>query len=280
VKEQGNMKGKLALFVVVATLLLMLVVPVSAITFGEIDNGEHPYVALVYFETPSGIYRCTGTLMSPTVVLTAGHCTSEAGVVNTRTWVTFDEVVNIPSDVLQLPDDEFGDWLDTQSNFVSGQAIPHPLYNDYAEFPSTYDIGVVILSEPVIMDTYGALPDENFLVQFTSGQGHRANTFEAVGYGRQGYIKPFAQADRVRYKGDVRLIELNSTSNAGLSAKFANNPGQGGGTCFGDSGGPIFYDDTNVVVAITSWGITPCIGVDYQFRIDTAFALAFLDTYL
>src|SRR5687768_11228492 len=140
------MKGKLALLVVVATLLLMLVVPVSAITFGEIDNGEHPYVALVYFETPSGIFRCTGTLMSPTVVLTAGHCTSEAGVVNTRTWVTFDEVVTIPDAVLQLPDDEFGDWLDTQSNFVSGQAIPHPLYNDYAEFPSTYDIGVVILS--------------------------------------------------------------------------------------------------------------------------------------
>jgi hypothetical protein len=273
------MKGKLALFSMVLAILLIMAAPASAITFGVPDAGEHPYVALVYFETPSGIYRCTGTLMSETVVLTAGHCTEEAGVVNSRTWVTFEEVVEIPDEVLALSDAEFGDWLDANPDFISGQAIPHPQYDDYSTFPNTYDIGVVLLSRPVVMATYGALPELNFLEQFTKGQGHRINSFEAVGYGLQGYIQPFAQADRERYKGQVRLIELNSTSNAELTAKFANNPGQGGGTCFGDSGGPIFYNNTNIVVAITSWGITPCIGVDYQFRVDTAFALTFLDNY-
>jgi hypothetical protein len=274
------MRAKIASLGLVVGLLLLIVTPASAITFGVPDAGEHPYVGLIYFETPSGIFRCSGTLMSPTVVLTAGHCTSEEGQVNSRTWVTFDEVVDIPDDILELPDDEFGDWLDTQSNFISGQAIPHPLYNDFAEFPATFDVGVVILSESVTMSTYGELPELNYLEQFTRGQGRKANTFEAVGYGRQGVIRPFVETIRARYKTDVRLIELNSNSNAGMSAKFTNNPGQGGGTCFGDSGGPVFYNNTNVVVAVVSWGITPCIGVDYQFRVDTALALDFLDLYL
>jgi len=79
-------------------------------------------------------------------------------------------------------------------------------------------------------------------------------------------------------------IEVNSTSNGDQqSAKFTNNPGGGngsGGTCFGDSGGPLFHGDSNVVGAVVSWGITPCIGVDYQFRVDTPTALDFLSQFL
>jgi len=29
-----------------------------------------------------------------------------------------------------------------------------------------------------------------------------------------------------------------------------------------------------------SWGITPCIGVDYQFRVDTPTALDFVSQFL
>ena len=80
----------------------------------------------------------------------------------------------------------------------------------------------------------------------------------------------------------ARLIELKSTTNGpGSSAKFTNNPGGGGGgTCFGDSGGPVFYQDTPIIGAIVSFGNTPCIGVDYQFRIDTDIALDFIRPYL
>lgn len=96
----------------------------------------------------------------------------------------------------------------------------------------------------------------------------------------QGLIKPFFEDKYERSQGQVKLLELNSTSNAGMSAKFSNNPGTGGGTCFGDSGGPVFYSSTNMVVTIVSWGITPCIGVDYQFRVDTALAQNFVRPYL
>ena len=80
------------------------------------------------------------------------------------------------------------------------------------------------------------------------------------------------------------MLELTSRSNGDQqSAKFSNNPGGGngaGGSCYGDSGGPLFYGTSNIVGAVVSWGITPCIGVDYQFRLDTPVAQDFVKQYL
>ena len=137
-------------------------------------------------------------------------------------------------------------------------------------------VGVVLLRQRVSMDTYGALPPTNFLAGITSAE----NRFTVVGYGMQGLIKPFLEDRFERFQGQVKLLELKSTTNGGQSAKFTNNPGTGGGTCFGDSGGPVFYDSSNMVVAVVSFGITPCIGVDYQFRVDKPIALSFLRQYI
>jgi len=70
-------KLRLALLGVVATLL-MTAAPASAITYGEPDAGEHPYVGFMIFFDPTepGWFSCSGTLLSPTVFLTAGHCTN------------------------------------------------------------------------------------------------------------------------------------------------------------------------------------------------------------
>ena len=98
----------------------------------------------------------------------------------------------------------------------------------------------------------------------------------------QGYIKPFSSDIWERYFGQVRLVELKSTFNGdAASAKLTNNPGStSGGSCYGDSGGPVFYSTTNMVVAVVSWGITPRIGVDYNFRIDMPAAQDFVRQYL
>src|SRR4029450_13295065 len=53
-----------------------------AITWGQPDGTAHPNVVNLIFERPEGLFLCTGTLLTPTVVLTAGHCTEEAGPVN------------------------------------------------------------------------------------------------------------------------------------------------------------------------------------------------------
>jgi hypothetical protein len=193
--------------------------------------------------------------------------------VNDVTYVRFDE------DALDgIGDyDSVQEWLDAEW-ILALEVVPHPQYDDYSAFPLTFDVGLVILSDPVWLSEYGQLPAEGFLDAVLKERGNSGNWFTAVGYGVQGVLNPFAGDDYARYRSTTRLIELNSFNNGpGASAKFTNNPGRGqGGTCFGDSGGPIFYHDTNMVTAIVSWGITPCIGVDYQFRMDTATALDFV----
>jgi hypothetical protein len=267
---------KLSYSIISIVLLLFGVVGyVGAITFGQPDGGEHPHVGtLLFVQNGAGFFSCSGTLLSPTVMLTAGHCVEGNGLKNDVTYVRFDE------DALAGFGDypTLQDWFDNEW-ILAADVIPHPQFDDYSEFPLTYDTGLVILSEPVNPGTFGVLPPEGFLEGVLATKGNYTNWWTAVGYGSQGVLNPFTMDDYARYNSIVRLIELNSTFNGpGASAKFTNNPGGGrGGTCFGDSGGPIFYQDTNVIGAVVSFGITPCIGVDYQFRIDTTTALDFLN---
>lgn len=54
-----------------------------------------------------------------------------------------------------------------------------------------------------------------------------------------------------------------------------------GGTCSGDSGGPTLIEDTDTVVAITSFGVNDtCAGTSGVYRIDTEDDLAFLSSYI
>jgi hypothetical protein len=253
----------------------------SFITFGEPDGNAHPHVGTLLFRQvgATGLFSCTATLLSPTVLLTAGHCSGTLdanGTLtgNTVTYVRFTE--NALADRAAYPNTQA--WLDAEW-IKAEQAIPHPQFSDFSEFPNTYDVGVVILSEAdaVELPLYGALPELG-LLESLSGQN---KLFTAVGYGLQGLIKPFESDIFARYVGTTRLVEVKSTRNGDShSAKFTNNPGLGGGTCNGDSGGPIFLGTTNIIGAVTSFGFTPCIGNDFNFRVDTEIAQDFITPYL
>ena len=192
----------------------------QAVTFGVPDGTRHPYVGTIIFQTASGLFSCSATLMSPTVLLTAGHCTEEGGVANLNTWANFSPKIsfagreNYPSLAAFLNDRKNG-W-------IKATAVPHPQYDDFSAFPQTFDVGVVLLKQTVTMKTYGALPPEGFLETIRSAKD---NNFTTVGYGMQGFIKPFFEDIYERYVGTVKLLELNSTFDGGHSAKFSNKSG-------------------------------------------------------
>ncbi|AWL11945.1 hypothetical protein HMF8227_01470 [Saliniradius amylolyticus] len=250
-----------------------------AITWGAPDNGEHPNVGtLLFVQNGVGFFSCTGTMIAPRVMLTAAHCVSEAGNTNDITYVRFEEeALSGIGDYASLQDWFNNEWMSTTA------VIAHPDWTDYGEFPMTYDIGVVILDQPYYPSNgFGQLPPEGFLENL-KGQDRRF--FESVGYGRQGTLPPTEMSDYERYKGDVRLLEVNSylSGQGEASAKFSNNPGVGGGTCYGDSGGPTFYKETNLVVSVTSFGWAKngnCVGNDFNYRTDTTDAISFINDVL
>lgn len=250
--------SKIAVFSIVMTIVLIIAAPATAITYGVPDGDNHPYVGAMLYHFNSQLYYCSGTLISPTVFLTAGHCTFGANA--TSTYVTFSS--SLPS-----------------STFITGTPITHPRYG-LDPFPNSHDVGVVILDEPVSMEKYGELPYVGVLDSLATQRGKKEQIFTVVGYGLQG-VKPLLENDLERYQATSKLINLRSYLTDGYYIQLSNNPGQGtGGTCFGDSGGPILMDD-NKVVAITSFGLNSlCKGTDFQFRIDTNDALDFINPYL
>jgi secreted trypsin-like serine protease len=256
-------------FVAALGLAAATATPAAAIRYGEPDNGEHPYVGIMIANDENGtpLWRCSGTLVSPTHFLTAGHCTFGA----TTATVWFEEDLR-DAGALGYP-------LGGETSYT-GTAFTHPAYDDAAFYLN--DLGMVVLDEPVVLDEYGALPELGYFDQFFVKRGQNKQLFTAVGYGLQRNMPSgsgLTEAERVRLQATLQIINQDSAfgeKKAGNSVLFTNNAASGG-TCNGDSGGPIFVAGSNVVAAVTSYGINArCAGTGGGYRVDTADDLAWL----
>ncbi|HVL53579.1 MAG TPA: trypsin-like serine protease [Vitreimonas sp.] len=273
--------------------------PVAAITYGEPDAGEHPYVGMMLFFDPSapGWFSCSGALLDSTTLLTAGHCAYGIGTEGeavgtsggTDVWVTFAETVDLSAwpRRADYPNDEQGlylarsAWLDASPLWSEGIAFPHPDYDNFRQFPANYDVGIVELTESSgVAGPYAVLaPLGTAEALAASARDRNTALVENVGYGTQS-VQPKPMSVDARYKSTSRIVQVNGNISRGGNLHTLNNPspiGGRGGTCYGDSGGPVLVNDTNQVIAVVSFGFSgTCHGADYSWRVDTQDSYAFI----
>ncbi len=270
-----------------AIVMLIPTLPVSAIQNGASDGTNHPYVCLVVFydENDMPLWRTSGELLSPTVVLTAGHGTF--GTAGARVWflnsiptsAQWHEGDPRPEAYPYGGPDSYSGTPDTIDTYRSAPAPGLPGF-DY------HDVGVVVLDSAVptsVVSTYGALP--------AAGQ---ADTFkmmtsvDLVGYGvtsqvRGGGITPADSWlwNRQRNFAEANLVQSKDTISSEF-LKLTANPGKDkGGTTFGDSGGPILKDGTNIILGINAFvNNYNCDGVTYAQRIDLPDILTWINSFL
>lgn len=249
------------------TLVFSTIGVASAVTDGELDGEGHPYVGLMVAQDADGnpLWRCSGTLLSPTLFLTAGHCT-ETPAAHVEIWFASDVESGIPANGYPFDGD------------AGGTPYTHPQYNPNAFY--LYDLGVVVLDKPLKMKKYGALPQQDVLDKLATQRGTQNVTFTAVGYGLQESFPDAASwkehNQRVRMVAHPHLIQINGGLVGDFSVLLSNNANTGG-TCFGDSGGPNFIGDSNVVGGVTSFGLNGnCAGTGGVYRVDRADDLGWL----
>jgi hypothetical protein len=255
------MKRSLVLLGALA-LSVVLAVPAVAITKGgTLDGNDHPYVGLSVHDVGGGpSHRCSGAFVDAHTFVTAGHCTS--GTSGGRVWLESDVQSGQPGNGYPFPGG---------TSIEADYAYTHPLYDDNAFF--LYDVGVLKFDDPVYSGPYASLPELDAMDSAGSGRNNPDATVTAVGYGLQNANKNHTVAVKIRMRADLMIVDT-----IGVAGIGAINPGQSaalsgdakhGGTCFGDSGGPILEAGTDTIWMVNSFGLNGnCAGIGGGYRID------------
>ena len=278
-----------AVFSVIAVVALA-VSPAHAITGNFVEDNVHPYVGLVVFYDANGefIWRCSGTLISDQTLLTAGHCADTVGgAVTARVYFQQDAGANYDPELGYDPITGYPEFCAPGTENVTCFTASTILNYDYPgslRLPNTHDVGLVILDEPANLG-YAQLPEANYLDQFATSRGTQDLLFTVSGYGltykeQVNNGKPNVSY-RERLMAEATLVNLNSALNAGFNLQTNGNGAGRGGTCNGDSGGPVFFggldSNSDLIVAVTSFGLNSlCRGTDFAYRIDQPEVLAWI----
>ncbi|MET0648437.1 MAG: trypsin-like serine protease [Pyrinomonadaceae bacterium] len=242
------------------TLVLLIVsacaLTAFAITYGQFDGNRHPQVGALVGEFSSGKFPyCSGTLISPTVFLTAAHC----NLGTSRVFVTFD-----PN-------------FSSKSKLYAGTFYFDPEFNQAQS--DTHDIAVVVFDKPVKGITPARLPEAGQLESLRVNQ-----KFTVVGYGGQEPVnQPGGPVIGYLDTREFAVASLNAINPSWL--RLSQNPATGdSGACYGDSGGPNFLGagatETNIVAGTTITGDALCKATNVIYRTDTTSARNFLSGFV
>jgi hypothetical protein len=249
----------------------------QAITGDAEPDYEHPYVGVVILSDATGapVQGCSGTLLTDSVFLTAGHCVTIGGTGTTassaRVWfeqdagADYDPATGTPA----------------SSGFPVSGGVPAGTILRYGPGTPTpaqaYDAGLVILDEPVTdvypdLTGYASLAGAGTLEDYVAADPAGA-TVTISGYGASNPAGDPQQLvdERSRLTADTEIVGLNTAETGAFSVQMAGQQdGKGGGACFGDSGGPLLLPGTDVTAAVTSTGSPTCSGPFISYRTDTA----------
>lgn len=260
---------------VAASAVAMTVSPAGAVTGNFTPDYTHNYVALVAFYDAQGhfLWRCTGSLLNPTTVLTAGHCTDTAGgAVSAIVWVSqeggaqFDPSTGAEDPLTGYPNECINpDGLHPCSTATAPDALREYGYSGLHKFGTdNADVGLVILDNPIQLDDYASLAEPGSVDALPTG-----TPVTISGYGVSGE-KPTVISYRQRLMASAFIINTHNKAASGYNIQLSGNPGDGrGGSCFGDSGGPILYDSTDIILGVNSFVKNgQCAGQSFAYRVD------------
>lgn len=286
------MRKVFSVTLIVFVALALLAVPAFAITGNWVQDFEHPFVAMVVFYDANGdfIWRCSGSLISPTKLLTAGHCADTAeGAASARVYFQQDAGARYDPALGYDPVTGYPEFCAPGTEGVLC-ATSHEIYNygfaNFAGFPNTRDVGLVILDQPISLPEYGVLAPAGALDDLGTARGVKDTIFTVSGYGLSYRTNDRSPLPNISYRSRLMaastLVNLNSSLNDGYNLQTQGNGDDRGGTCSGDSGGPVFLGgfESNQIVAVTSFGLNAlCRGTDFAYRIDRQEVLDWINSH-
>jgi secreted trypsin-like serine protease len=279
-----------AITMAVLAVIAATAIPAAAITGGQPDGETHPNVGLVLFYSNDGDtnarFRCSGTLVAPTIVLTAAHCTDGT---KGKTLVTFTSVIaEEPPSGLPRAKDDLGSGTSATGftaiprGYYGGSAKTHPAYSHFTDLANWNDVGVVVLDKPVKSIAPARIAPKGYLDQFEPPLLN-STYFTLVGYGTE--VRQADSGPQTPTPMSFPLLRRITTSNGqkltDQIVQMNGNPANdiaGGGTCFGDSGGPSFLN--GYLTTVTSYGLTDnCRYIGGYQRVDIKSVQDWLATF-
>jgi len=265
-RPEGGLVKKLVLLIAVLATAASAS-SAHAITYGTVDeNNTYSYVGGLVTDLNSSGERvepyvyCTGTLISPTVLLTAAHCDISSRTGDDIACVTFDVT------------------LSDHSKLYCGTFIPSPYYSQRQNDPN--DLAVIVFDKPIRgIEPATVVQEVGYLdALLASGELNQSTQFVSVGYGGTEFTN--APGGPTAQYLDTRMYGTGTFNALGPGyLRISQNATTGNaGTCYGDSGGPQFLD--GVLVSITITGDTLCKSTNVVQRLDTELAQQFLQQYV